>query len=257
MRKAKREKKIKKVKMIGITILAVLFLISATYLVLHFYNSNKNKKLYEDLDLDIDVVMEEITKVDSKFVAKVKELQQENSDVVGWIRIENTNINYPLLQGTDNDYYLTHNYKKEYSSYGSIYLKTQSDIKDVNSNVHIYGHSFKDKQMFGTLKEYKSKEFYKEHPIIYIATEEDEAEYQIIYVFKSRIFYKDETNVFRYYQCYNFNNEEEYNYYIENCKAVQLYDTGITAKYGEQLITLSTCDSSQDDTRIVVVAKKI
>lgn len=254
MKKGKRTKKINKIILVIEIILIIAFVSATAYLVYRYNDSKKNQELYEDLGLDI---MEEITKVNSEFIEKVKELQQENSDVVGWIRIENTNINYPLLQGTDNDYYLTHNYKKEYSSYGSIYLKTQSDIKDVNSNVHIYGHSMKDKQMFGMLKEYKNKEFYEQHPIIYIATEEDEAEYQIIYVFKSRIFYKDETNVFRYYQCYNFNNEEEYNYYIENCKAIQLYDTGITAKYGEQLITLSTCDSSQDDTRIVVVAKKI
>ena len=131
-----------------------------------------------------------------------------------------------------------------------------SDLKDVNSNVIIYGHSMKDKQMFGTLREYKSKEFYEQHPIIYVATDEDESEYQIMHVFISRIFYKDEENVFRYYQCYNFNNETEYNNYLSNCREIQLYDTEVTAKYGDQLITLITCEDSQNDTRFVVIAKK-
>ena len=75
-------------------------------------------------------------------------------------------------------------------------------------------------------------------------------------MFKSRIFYKNETGAFRYYQCYNFSNEKEYNDYLDNCKMIQLYDTGKTAEYGEQLITLITCEYSQENGRMVIVAKK-
>ena len=236
-------------------VLAIVFIIAIAYLLLHLYNSYKNKKLYEDLGKDL--VTEEISKIDSEFVEKVKELQKENPDVKGWIRIEDTNINYPLLQGTDNDYYFSHNYKKESTKYGSIMLNYNSDIKDVNSNVIIYGHYMKDLQMFGQLLEYEKKEFYDEHPVIRIMTEEGEFEYEIIYVFKSRVFYKNETNVFRYYQYYNFDNESIYNEYLNNCKEIELYDTEIAAQYGEQLITLITCEYSQENGRLVVVAKKI
>lgn len=249
-----KNKKNKKIRIILIILLAIIFLVSVVYLTIHFYNSNKNKQLYEDLSTDI---MEEIIKVDSEFIEKVKELQEENSDIVGWIRIGDTSINYPLLQTTDNEYYLTHNYKKEKSSYGSIYINSNSDITDVNSNVIIYGHSFKETQMFKELIKYKDKSFYEEHPIIYIATDEEETEYEIINVFLSKVFYQHETDVFRYYDYHNFENEKEYNEYLKNCKEIELYDTGVIAEYGEQLITLITCEYSQENGRIVVVAKKV
>jgi len=255
MEKGKCKKKNSKGRIVIRSILAVAFVIAIAYLLFYFYNSYKNKKLYEDPDRD--VAMEEIRKVNDRFIEKVKELQQENPDVKGWIRIEGTIINYPLLQGTDNDYYFSYNYKKEKTKYGSIMLNYKSDIKDVNSNVIIYGHDMKDAQMFGELLNYKDKAFYETHPTIYIATDEAEAEYQIMYVFLSRVFYKDETNVFRYYQYYNFDSESTYNKYLDNCRAIQLYDTRITAEYGDQLITLITCEYSQENGRLVVVAKKI
>ena len=110
--------------------------------------------------------------------------------------------------------------------------------------------------MFGDLLKYESKEFYKENPKIKIETDEEENEYQIVIVFKSRIFYTYEDNVFRYYQHYNFENENKYNEYINNCKKIQLYDTETTATYGEQLVTLITCEYSKENGRLIVVAKK-
>ena len=115
----------------------------------------------------------------------------------------------------------------------------------------------KDNQMFKDLLKYQDKTFYEQHPIVKIATEETETDYEIIFAFKSRVFYQDEKNVFRFYQYYNLENESKYNEYINNCKKIQLYDTGKTATYGEQLITLITCEYSQENGRMVVVAKKI
>ena len=111
--------------------------------------------------------------------------------------------------------------------------------------------------MFQNLLKYESKSFYEQHPIIQIATDENEKQYEIICTFKSRVFYQNEKNVFRFYQYYNFDNEDKYSEYINNCKKIQLYDTGKTATYGEQLITLITCEYSQENGRMVVVAKKI
>lgn len=224
-------------------------------MILCLHNYFKNKKLYDDIVEDKTTA--DLANINDSFMEKVKELQQENTDVKGWIRIENTNINYPLLQTTDNDYYLTHNYKKENSSYGSIFINHKSNIKDNNSNTIIYGHNMKNNQMFTDLLKYEDKQFYEEHPTIKIVTDENEEEYEIIYTFKSRVFYQDEKNVFRYYQYYNFENENKYNEYINNCKEIQLYDTGKTATYGECLITLITCEYSQENGRMVIVAKKI
>lgn len=259
MKKKKTTKKSKKVKIIIGVILFILFVCSIIYLVYNFYNSNKNKGLYDDLQENIipDETTNELAQVNSQFVDKVKELQQENTDVKGWVCIEDTKINYPILQTTNNDYYLTHNYKKEKSSYGSIFINSNCNIKNQNSNVIIYGHDMKDGQMFQDLIKYQDKAFYEQHPIIKIATEESEQDYEIICIFKSRIFYEDEKNVFRFYRYFDFENENKYNEYINNCKKIQLYDTGKTATYGEQLITLVTCEYSQENGRMVVVAKKI
>ena len=188
---------------------------------------------------------------------KVEELQALNQDVKGWIKIDNTIIDYPIVQGEDNDYYLTHDYKKENNRYGSIFLKSECDFNDINANLIIYGHNMKNENMFNSLLKYENKSFYDEHKIINITTENEERQYEIVSVFKSRVFYKDEKNVFRYYDCLKFENENKYNEYISNVKSEQLYDTGITSSYGEQLLTLITCEYSQENGRMIVVAKKI
>ena len=135
-------------------------------------------------------------------------------------------------------------------------MKNECNILNNNSNLIVYGHNMKDNQMFNSLLKYEDKNFYDNHKTIKISTNNEENEYSIVSVFKSRIFYQDETNVFRYYNYINFDNEQTYNEYIENCKKIQLYDTGISANYGEQLITLITCEYSQENGRMVLVAKK-
>ena len=250
----KRAKKSNMAKKIVISILVIIFLACLSYLVIHFYFSNQEQKVNEDIQKEMDNIP--IGELSSKY-QKIQELQKQNADIKGWIKIENTHINYPLLQTDNNDFYLTHNYKKEKSVSGSIFIHPNSDLKDKNSNVIIYGHQMDNGTMFGDLHKYKEQSFYEEHSKITITTEDTEADYEIVCVFKSRVFYQDEKDVFRYYQCYDFNIEEEYNEYINNCKAIQLYDTKQTAKYGEQLITLITCEYSQENGRIVVVAKKV
>lgn len=239
-------------------ILLIIFIVGITYITQYYKLSNNNKQIYNDIATNItdnEVISDGVP----ENVQKVITLKQENKDVVGWIQIDNTIINYPIMQSTDKDkdYYLTHNYKNEYSKYGSIYLYKDSNITDVNSNVIIYGHNMKDEQMFNTLLKYENQDFYNEHKTIKIATEQEESVYEVVSVFKSRVFYQDEKDVFRYYNYTNFESPETYNTYINNCKKIQLYDTGVSAEYGEQLITLITCEYSQENGRMVVVAKKI
>lgn len=237
-------------------IFVVLFIIGICYIILNFMNSNKNKEVYKNINnttqRDNDIPNKDVT----ENMQKIINLKQENEDVIGWIQIDNTIIDYPILQGKDNNYYLNHNYKNENSKYGSIFAKSECNIQDNNSNSIIYGHNMKDEQMFNTLLKYEDKDFYNEHKEIKIATENEESKYNIVSVFKSRVFYQDEKNVFRYYNYTKFENEQEYNTFIQNCKKIQLYDTEVSAKYGEQLITLITCEYSQENGRMVVVAKK-
>ena len=187
---------------------------------------------------------------------QVEKLQEENSDIVGWLEIENTSINYPVLQGTDNSYYMTHNYKKEKSKNGSIFLNADYNWNIESNNLLLYGHNLGNGMMFQELLKYEKESFYKEHPVIRFTTADEDAEYEIISVFKSRVYYKSETNVFRYYYFINSRSEEEYNEFVKNAKNVSLYSIDATANYGDQLITLSTCSYHVEDGRFVVVGRK-
>lgn len=187
---------------------------------------------------------------------KVEKLQEENEDIVGWIEIEGTNINYPVLQGDDNEYYLTHNYKKEKSQKGSIFLDAEYDWSIPSNNLLIYGHNIINDLMFKDLLKYANEEFYKEHPVIRFTTKEHDGEYEIISVFKSKVFNKSDTNVFRYYNFMNMETEAEYNEFVENAKMASIYDTGVTAEYGDELITLITCSYHTTDGRFVVIGRE-
>lgn len=187
---------------------------------------------------------------------QVQELKKQYTELVGWLEVPGTNIDYPVMQGTDNSYYVKHNYKQEYDYNGSIFLHKDYDWSIPSSNLLLYGHNNKNDCMFAQLLKYKDESFYKEHPTIKFTTPEEEAEYEIIAVFLSKIYYKTEENVFRYYQFINAESKTQYNEYIKEAKKASLYNIDATAKYGEQLITLTTCEYSQTDGRFVVVGRK-
>lgn len=256
MRKYDKGKHSKK-KVVSIQILKSLFLtiilVVLAYCLYHWHLSNRNKSIYDKIEKK---VQEETETGKTKNRQKVEMLKKENSDVIGWIQISDTNINYPLLQTQNNDYYLTHNYQKEKSQYGSIFLKAECNLLDNNSNLMIYGHNRQDRQMFYSLLNYCDKSYYEKHKNIQIATLEEENNYSIVTVFKSRVFYEDEKDVFKYYNYTNFRDEKEYQEFINKSKEIQLYDTGVSAEYGQQLITLITCEYSQNNGRLVVIAKK-
>lgn len=194
----------------------------------------------------------------SKNIIKLKELQEVNSDIVALIRIEGTNINYPVLQGKDNIYYMTHNYKKKKSKNGALFLDKGYDWSLPSTNLLIYGHNnIGSNEMFAELMRYKKESFYKKHKIIDFITDEEEEKYEIISVFLSKVYYKHEKNVFRYYYFINANNKQDFDEYVSNCKKSSLYEITERAEYGDKLMTLSTCEYSRTNGRLVVVAKKI
>ena len=236
------------------TILIFVIIIASIIAVIYYkdYISKQN-----DILSNIKVDETQITDTVTKKMLQLRELKKQNNDIVAWLEIPNTKIKYPVLQTTDNEYYMTHTYKKEYSTDGSIFLDKNYDWNIPSSNLLIYGHNNNNGNMFQDLLKYEDENYYKEHPTIEFTTVDEDCKYEIISVFKSRVYYKSEQNVFRYYFFINAENEEEYNYYVEESKKASLYDTGKTAEYGDQLLTLSTCEYSQEDGRFVIVAKKI
>ena len=240
-------------------ILIIIFILCVIFSILKVVEYVKNKKSNNDVKeiFDTNSIVEKDEKSESR-IDKVKKLQEENADIVGWLEIPNTNISYPVLQGKDNSYYMYHNYKKEKSNDGSLFLDKDYDFEKPSTNLLIYGHNNRgSKEMFVGLLDYKNEEFYKQHTKIRLTTEKEDAEYEIISVFLSRVYYQHEEDVFRYYYFVDAENEEEFNDFIKNCKKVTMHDIETTAEYGDSLITLSTCEYSQEDGRFAVVAKKI
>lgn len=255
-KKSKHLKNSHKIKMPLLIVFTIIVVLGITYISYYLYNNYKTRKDNTNILSNIKINKTDITESKTERMLQLEELQKENKEIIGWLEIEGTNINYPVLQASDNDYYLTHNYKKEKSSTGSIFLDKDFDIINGSSNYLIYGHRSKSGFMFEDLMKYAKEDFYKEHKKIKFTTNKDDGIYEILSVFYSRVYYKSEKNVFRYYYFVNANNKQEYNDFVNNAREVSIYDTGVTANYGEQLLTLSTCEYSQEDGRFVVVCKK-
>lgn len=185
-----------------------------------------------------------------------KTLYEKNKKLIGWIKIDDTIIDYPVMQTVNNEYYLDHNFNQETDKNGSIFLDADCSVYPRSTNLILYGHHMKSGKMFGGLQKYAKESYGKEHPVIYFDTIYEKGTYQIMYVFRSQV-YNENDVVFKYYQFIEANSEGEFNSYMKEMAALSLYDTGVTAVYGDSLLTLSTCDSSARDGRFVVVAKKI
>lgn len=187
-------------------------------------------------------------------LARYQELFLQNADMVGWISIAGTGINYPVMQTPHHpNYYLKRNFAKEYSDLGTPYIQENCDLA-TSDNLIIYGHHINGGKMFGALEDYKSQSFYEEHKTIQFDTLTEQAEYEIVAVFKT-VAYSAEG--FRYYDYVNAETKEAFDEYIAKCRELALYNTGVNAKYGDRLITLSTCEYSARNGRLVVVAKKV
>lgn len=183
-------------------------------------------------------------------------LYEENSDLAGWLSIEGMKINYPVMQCEDDEYYLHHDFYGNEDKYGCLYVRETADVNTPGTNFVIYGHNMRDGSMFGDLDFYKDEDFFKEHSLISFDTLYEEHTYEIVAVFLSRVYREDE-EVFKYYDFYEADTQEEFQDFYENIKSMSLYDTGVTAEYGDTFITLSTCAYHVEDGRLVVVAKRV
>ena len=185
-----------------------------------------------------------------------KTLYEKNKKLIGWLKIDDTNIDYPVMQTSNNEYYLDHNFNQEYDKNGSIFMDYECSAYPRSTNLILYGHHMKSGNMFGNLQKYAKESYGKEHALIQFDTIYEKATYQVMYVFRSQVYNEDDA-VFKYYQFIEANSEVEFQYYMDEMSKLSLYDTGVTASYGDSLLTLSTCDHSQEDGRFVVVAKRI
>lgn len=179
-----------------------------------------------------------------------------NKRLIGWVKIDDTYIDYPVLQTVNNDYYLNHNFDQEEDKNGSIFLDKDCSIYPRSTNLILYGHHMRSGRMFGQLNKYSSEKFYEEHKYIQFDTIYEKGTYEVMYVFRSKI-YEESEIVFKYYQFTDAVSETEFESNMKQMADMSLYDTGVSTEYGDELLTLSTCDYYTSDGRFVVVAKKI
>ena len=173
-----------------------------------------------------------------------KSLSEINSDYKFWINVEGTNIDYPVVQGNDNDFYLNHDFNKNYLPAGSIFLDYRNNFK-TDSNSVIYGHHMRNSTMFGQMEKFKDKEFFDNNKIITIKTDNTTYEYEIfaIGVYDANFGYND----------VSFINEEDFDSFLKKILSKSMYNRNIVSSK-DQIITLSTCSYEYDNARIAIFA---
>ena len=183
------------------------------------------------------------------------EIYALNNDLVGWIRIDGTDLNYPVMQTPDNpNYYLYRDFDKRDSARGSIYVREECDLQKPSDNITIYGHNMRDGSMFETLNDYVHKETWENNSLIFFDTLHDYHVYEIFAVFKTSA---NLGEGFRYHIMSDAENKQEFDTFVKTCKDLSFYDTGITPQYGDKLICLSTCEYTLNNGRLVVAAMRI
>lgn len=231
------------------------FLLSLTFIISYYQDSAKQEAIYDEL---VEVVEEEKIKNDeSDLLKEYQDLYLQNDDMVGWIKIDGTKINYPVMQTVDeSNFYLRRGFDKKYTIYGCPYMQENCNVDKPSDNLVIYGHHMNDGTMFANLMKYTKKSFWEEHKTIVFDTLEEHKEYEVMAAFKT-VVYSDSPESFKYYHFVDAENEEEFNAFVEKCKELSFYDTGVEAEYGDKFITLSTCEYSKKNSRMVVVAKRV
>ena len=249
-------------------LLIVILAISSYFFIKELVKNKKETDIFDDLQEIVenpenttnenqftDILENEEGNLSSENTYNLENIVKINSDVIGWIKIDGTNIDYPRMQ--NGDYYLHKDIYKNYSSHGTPYLAPFCNLKK-SDNLIIYGHHMKDNTMFSQLEKYKNYNFYLNHKYIKFFTIEDgktiENNYEVMIAFKT-IAYSDEG--FRYYNYTDFQNYEDYEVFVENCRNLEFYYTGVVGTHQDKYITLSTCEYSQKNGRMIIVAKKI
>ena len=182
-------------------------------------------------------------------------LHEQNEDLAGWLYAEGTSLDYPVMYTPQEpEYYLHRGFDGSYAASGSLFLS--GGCTPDGSHVIIYGHNMRNGSMFGELDLYVQEDYGAQHALIHYDTLDREGTYELLAVFYSRVYTDQDQGVFRYYQYTDLSDPAAFDEYVRQVKAGALYDTGVEARYGDKLLTLSTCSYHTGDGRLVVVARQ-
>ena len=243
------KKKTNIISIILLFIFIILLFYSGTKIVIWYMNNQNNKKISDEISkfITLDETKENN---EGKYVIDFEKLKEKNSNVVAWLKVNGTNIETTVVKTTDNDYYLTHNFNKEYNSAGWIFADYKNKVDGTDKNLVIYGHNMRDNSMFGSLKWVINEDWYNNEDNKYI-TLVIENETQIYEVFS--VYQIEEED---YYIQTNFNTEKEFSTFLETIKKRSKKDFNVDVNKEDNILTLSTC-ANNNKYRVVLHAKKI
>jgi len=242
-------------------ILVAIFLYSGYQLALYLYDGYTSNQLndrmrqqfeagqptrFENSGEQAALTTEQLKQ---QYQARFHNLQKVNPDIVGWLKIANTQIDYPVLQSEDNDYYLNHNVDKQASRRGSIFMDYRNTSISEDTHTVIYGHHMKDGSMFGELAKYKDAAYYREHPMITFESIEEATAWEIFSVY----IYSPDDQFF----AYEFADQQDYEAYLQKIIDKSRYPTGVSVSSDDQLLTLVTCTYEVSDARFIIHAKRV
>ena len=266
----------KKLYILAIVLLLVVFGVSAFMVGSYVLEGKEQKEKYDSLSALKDSAKENATQptetlpeeTDPEGTFSEAEIRDENgmlveygeiyalnNDLVGWIRMDGTEMDYPVMQTPDRpNHYLYKDFDGKQSARGSIYIREECDINEPSDNITIYGHNMRDGSMFECLNDYTSKEAWDNNPLIFFDTLYEYHVYKIFAVFKTS------ANIgegFTYHNMIDAQSKEDFDQFIAKCKELSFYETGITPVYGDKIICLSTCEYTLDNGRLVAAAVRI
>ena len=200
---------------------------------------------------------EPVQEIGPQILPEYQALFEKNSDLAGWLTVEGTGIDYPVMQAVSesSDFYLDRDFDGKEDINGSLFLDSRNNLEEPNDNMIIYGHNMKSGMMFGGLKQYLEPSFWREHKKVTFNTIYEKAEYEIVAVCLSKV---DENGngQFKYYNFIDAGNKKTFNRFVKNVKESNIMDEKIELSYGDKLLTLSTCNNYTEDGRLFLVAKK-
>ncbi len=253
-----------------------VFVFSSTLLLYYFMNSRQQAQAYGDLANQVSQIQEQLkndpdatasTRVTISVMSPDNEgaapailpeytaLYLQNQDLVGWLSIPGTKMNYPVMQTPESpDYYLRRNFDKEYIRHGSIYVDEGCDVFTPSDNLTIFGHNMQDGSMFHDLNNYEELDFWSEHRTFRFDTLLEHHTYEIFAVF---ITSANLGEGFSYHRFIDAADAGEFDAFVAQCKDLALYETGLTPQYGDKLVCLSTCNYRVSNGRLVVAARRV
>lgn len=226
----------------------ILFIFSSFKIIMWILNNRENKKIAEEISQAI-IIDEENKEEKDKYKVDFQALKDKNFDTVGFLKVNGTNIEYTVVKGANNSYYLKHNFNKESNSAGWIFADYKNKVDGTDKNLVIYGHNMRDDSMFGSLKNILNDDWHNEEENKYVTfvTENDNSIYEVFSVYQ--VANED------YYITTDFK-DNEFNDFIKTIKSRSKFDFDVDVNENDNILTLSTC-ANNNKYRVVLHAKKI